>query len=65
MDDEEGSTRVVPDAKEEGEKAARTNYSFDGLIEIHETPMGNGYRDPARDAHCPQLTTKMRETGAW
>jgi hypothetical protein len=43
----------VPDAKAgEGEKAARTNYSFDGLIEIHETPMGNGYRDPARDARC-------------
>lgn len=61
---EVSGTRCVPKEKER-KRAVQTNYSFDGLIEIHETPMGSGHRDPVGDARSPRPMTKMRKTEAW
>lgn len=43
--------------KEKGRRV-RTNYSFDGLIEIHETPMGSGQRS-RRNIPSSGTMTKM------
>lgn len=59
---EVSGTRCVQ-KKRERKREVRTNYSFDGLMEIHETPMGCGHQDPVRDS--PHPMTKMRKTEAW